>query len=427
MAATSRRRSSPSAVPPSGPTATGSSLPPTPVPSLLVPSSAAPPTALTPPATEALARARAAARRVRSQRGAAPEGAAPSGATLLASAPAGPPATATPVDPAPAPTAAPPVAGTPGGPATLEAMPDVNVAALLKESERLVADGVTDSAGTFVRYLHDLRRYALLSPDQEYRLARLAQAGNREAQEALVRHNLRFVITLAKKYASSNVLFEDLVQEGNLGLMRAVTKFDPDRGVKLVSYAAYWIEQSIRSALVNQQRAVRLPANRAAELSRVRRAVATLRLRQDRVPTAAEVARETALPEATVEMLLSIGGDVPLDAPVRENGNGSEGTWTDRLVAEGATDDALETESRAQAIAQLLVTLKSRDATVLRLCFGLNYAREHTLEEVGLILGISRERARQIRDRALRDIQASSNVHLLADFWDTRRPSDEAA
>lgn len=304
-----------------------------------------------------------------------------------------------------------------------EALPEPLIQALTHESEQLMKQASQTSASAFMRYLHDLRRYPLLTPLQEVALARLAKAGNTEAADTLVRHNLRFVIMLAKKYSTSTVLFEDLVQEGNLGLMRAVTRFDPDRGVKLVSYAAYWIEQAIRNAIINQQRTVRLPANRTAELTKIRQAVDHLR-QQEQAITPDLISQVTGVPVATVEMLMDIGHEVALDGTASGSGQGEpmSGSLLDRLPSEQLTDSHLDLQGRAEALGTVLATLMPRDATILRMCFGINYPREYTLEEIGEQLSISRERVRQIRDRALKLLQSSDKREILLDFWGGTSP-----
>jgi len=227
---------------------------------------------------------------------------------------------------------------------------------------------------------------------------------------------------LAKKYSTTTVLFEDLVQEGNLGLMRAVSRFDPDRGVKLVSYAAYWIEQAIRTALINQQRTVRIPANRAAELSKVRQAMEAIRQQRNASPTADTVASMTGLSLSTVQLLMEVGGEVQLDGPTigaEEAGS----ALLERLPSEHLADDDLDASGRAEVLSQVMSTLKPRDATIIRMCFGINYPREYTLEEIGQQIGVSRERVRQIRDRALLLMQRAPDRLLLADYWDIRQQS----
>lgn len=282
-------------------------------------------------------------------------------------------------------------------------------------AERISLTGIPgESAGTFLRYLRDMRRYPLLSQQHEYRLALLSRSGNTEARDTLVRHNLRFVITIAKKYASHGFLFEDLVQEGNIGLMRAVSKFDPNRGVKLVSYAAHWIEQAIRVALAAQGRAVRLPTNRVHELSRVRRSMHSLRDTLHRTPSVNEVASHAGLALDVTRMLMDVGNDVRLDAPLSAE---DDVPVIDRFTASATAEARVEDDNRELVIGRVLSRLKSRDATVLKLWFGIGYGRDHTLEEVGLMLGVSRERARQLRDQALERLRNLPDVELLRDFW----------
>lgn len=271
-----------------------------------------------------------------------------------------------------------------------------------------------DSLGAFSQYLSDLTAASVLPLAQEYVYARLALAGNRNAREKLIRHNLRFVVTLARKYAASGVPFEDLVQEGNMGLMKAVSRFDPDRGVRLVSYAAYWIERSMRSATMSHSRIIRLPTNRSADLSKIQRSTAVLRQKLNRAPSVEEIAAHSTLSVEVVAMLVRYGQDT---TPEARRFDQPESTAMDRLQSESVTDEGLMSSSRTEAIQRLLSTLQLRDAQALSMWFGLAGYRTHTLEEIGGKLKISRERARQICDRAIKKLRTSPDVRILEDFW----------
>jgi RNA polymerase primary sigma factor len=277
------------------------------------------------------------------------------------------------------------------------------------------ADPTDRAVSSLDLYLEDLSRYPLLKAQEEEAAARLARSGDSTGLDILVRSNLRFVISVAKRYQNRGLSFLDLIQEGNVGLITAARKFDPDQGVKFISYAVWWIRQSILAALAKHGRSVRLPLNRATELARVVRVRAELRAELDRDPTAAEIAVRAELPEATVEMLKTLNiAEVRLDAPV---GDTEEGRVSDRFfVDETSLEETVEALLLKQHIATALRELRPRDARVIRLYYGLQGEEAHTLEEIGTLLGVTRERVRQLRDRALRDLKEGSSGDVLASF-----------
>ncbi len=264
-------------------------------------------------------------------------------------------------------------------------------------------------------YLEELSRHPLLGAEEEDRVARLAQAGDRESFELLIRSNLRFVISVAKRYQNRGMSFLDLIQEGNVGLVTAARKFDPDQGVKFISYAVWWIRQAILASLAKNGRPVRLPLNRATELARVVRVREELRQSLGRDPTTAEIAVEAALEPHTVDMLQAINvAEVRLDAPV---GASDDNKLAERfLVDESSLEDSVDAILLKQHVADALRTLRPRDARVVRLYYGLQGEDQHTLEEIGQLLGVTRERVRQLRDRALRDLRSGETGRLLASF-----------
>jgi len=264
-------------------------------------------------------------------------------------------------------------------------------------------------------YLGDLSRYPLLAPDEEETVARLAQTGDQSALDTLVRSNLRFVISVAKRYQNRGLGFSDLIQEGNVGLVTAAGKFDPDQGVKFISYAVWWIRQSILAALAKQGRVVRLPLNRATELARIVRVRAELRQKLDREPTDEEIGVAAELPTATVEMLRRLNAaEVRLDAPV---GASEDSNLSERfLVDERSVEETVDASILRQHIAKALRYLRPRDARVVRLYYGLQGEESHTLEEIGKLLGVTRERVRQLRDRALREIKDGEQGRALETF-----------
>ena len=266
------------------------------------------------------------------------------------------------------------------------------------------------------QYLYEVSRTPLLTSDQEVAIARRVRGGDEEAMQELVKRNLRFVISVAKKYQNRGMALTDLIGEGNIGLMTAAKKFDPDQGVKFISYAVWWIRQSILAALARQARTVRVPLNRTADLSRILRTAETLRQELRREPTPEELAEATSL---TLEVVISLASlnvaEVRLDAPLDVGGDRS---LIDRFVGEDEADpEALIMERfLTEEIELALRTLPPRDAKVLRLYFGLDGGREHTLEEIGSMLGVTRERVRQLRDRALARLREGEVGRALASF-----------
>jgi RNA polymerase primary sigma factor len=266
------------------------------------------------------------------------------------------------------------------------------------------------------QYLYEVSKTPLLSAQQEVAIARLVRAGDGEAMQELVKRNLRFVISVAKKYQNRGLALTDLIGEGNVGLLTAARKFDPDQGVKFISYAVWWIRQAILAALARQGRTVRVPLNRTADLSRIVRTAETLRQELRREPTPEEIAHSTGLTLDVVQSLAALNtADVRLDAPLDPQGDRS---LIERFIADeqGDTEERAMDKFLSEEIEQALRTLPPRDAKVLRLYFGLDGGREHTLEEIGGMLGVTRERVRQLRDRALKRLREGDVGRALASF-----------
>jgi RNA polymerase primary sigma factor len=266
------------------------------------------------------------------------------------------------------------------------------------------------------QYLYEVSQTPLLSAQQEVAIARRVRAGDDEAMQELVKRNLRFVISVAKKYQNRGMALTVLIGEGNVGLLTAARKFDPDQGVKFISYAVWWIRQAILASLARQGRTVRVPLNRTADLSRIIRTAESLRQELRREPTPEEISGATGLTLDVVQSLAALNtAEVRLDAPLDPDG---ERSLIDRFVA----DEQGDAEARAmdkflsEEIDRALRTLPPRDAKVLRLYFGLDGGREHTLEEIGGMLGVTRERVRQLRDRALKRLKDGDVGRALASF-----------
>jgi RNA polymerase primary sigma factor len=266
------------------------------------------------------------------------------------------------------------------------------------------------------QYLFEVSKTPLLTAQQELALAKRVRAGDQDAMQELVKRNLRFVISVAKKYQNRGLALTDLIGEGNVGLLTAARKFDPDVGVKFISYAVWWIRQAILAAIARTGRTIRVPLNRTADLSRTIRATEALRQKLGREPTPQEVAASVGLSLDVVQSLMALNtSEVRLDAPLDPSG---DRTLIDRFAADGQGDVEARAMERflTEEVAQALATLPARDARVLRLYFGLDDGQEHTLEEIGGMLGVTRERVRQLRDRALKRLGEGEVGRALASF-----------
>lgn len=274
------------------------------------------------------------------------------------------------------------------------------------------------SDGSLDQYLEEISRYPLLDRDEEVRLARGIKRGEQDALDKLVRSNLRFVVTVSKKYQNQGVPLPDLINEGNLGLMRAARKFDETRGIKFISYAVWWIRQAILQALAEQSRIVRVPLNRAGLFHRIAKRKAMLVQELGREPTVAELAEEVGLTREELENTLAISrAHVSLDAPVAPGEDGRLLDYLPDRVSPGP-DEAMLEKSLTEALEAALGTLRAREATVLRLYFGLGGREPLSLERIGSRLGVTRERVRQIKQQALRRLRHASRARLLEPFTD---------
>jgi RNA polymerase primary sigma factor len=299
----------------------------------------------------------------------------------------------------------------------LAAVPQTRARSRRAEAESAAALGLYDVDGDILdQYLHEVSLTPLLTPEQEIAIARRVRQGDEEAMQELVKRNLRFVISVAKKYQNRGLPLVDLIGEGNVGLMTAARKFDPDHGVKFISYAVWWIRQAILAAIARHGRSVRVPLNRTADLSRVVRAAEALRQELSREPTPEEIAGATGLSLDVVQSLVALNtADVRLDAPLDPEGDRA---LVERFMAGSAADaeDEVIDQFLSDEIEAALRTLPPRDARVLKLYFGLEGGREHTLEEIGAIFGVTRERVRQLRDRALKRLREGDVGRALASY-----------
>jgi RNA polymerase primary sigma factor len=275
---------------------------------------------------------------------------------------------------------------------------------------------VSVEAESLDQYLRDISVYPLINREQEAALARQIRTGDESALDMLVRSNLRFVVSVAKRYQNQGVSLADLINEGNIGLMRAAQKFDETKGIKFISYAVWWIRQAILQALAEQSRIVRVPLSRAGTLHRIGKRSSSLTQELGREPTVEEIAEELELSEEEIKHTLAMAQThLSLDAPLVPGEDGQLLDYVTDQFAAGPDED-LYTEALSRSIDDALCTLSEREAKVLRLYFGLGDTEPLTLEQIGERFGITRERVRQIKERALARLRHQSRARFLETF-----------
>lgn len=255
------------------------------------------------------------------------------------------------------------------------------------------------------RYLHEIGKEKLITPDDEVRLAREIQSGSQRALEDLTKANLRFVVSVAKQYQNQGLSLGDLINEGNLGLIKAAKRFDETRGFKFISYAVWWIRQSILQALAEQSRIVRLPLNRVGALNKIGKELSKLEQEYERIPSAHELAESLEMTVGEVADTLKISGrHLSMDAPFAQ---GEDNRLLDVLENEEIPNPDFELmgESLKVEIERALSKLTKREAEVIRLYFGIGREHSLTLEEIGERFDLTRERVRQIKEKALRKLR----------------------
>jgi len=270
--------------------------------------------------------------------------------------------------------------------------------------------------GSLDQYLRDISIYPLINREQEVDLALKIRANDQEALDTLVRSNLRFVVSVAKKYQNQGVSLSDLINEGNLGLIRAAHKFDETKGIKFISYAVWWIRQAILQALAEQSRIVRVPLNRAGTLHRIGKRASALLQELGREATHAEIAEGMEITEEEVAKTMSISQThLSLDAPMNP---GEDNRLLDYLPdsMNPTPDEEMFGKALTQSIHEALDGLKEREAKILRLYFGLDAEEPMTLEEIGARLNITRERVRQIKEKALSRLRHVSRARALESY-----------
>lgn len=266
------------------------------------------------------------------------------------------------------------------------------------------------------KYLQEIGKVDLITAEEEVELAQRIKAGDRVALEKLTKANLRFVVSVAKQYQNQGLSLPDLINEGNLGLIKAAQRFDETRGFKFISYAVWWIRQSILQALAEQSRIVRLPLNKIGSINKINKAYALLEQEHERAPSAEEISEVLDMSEGDVkESLKNSGRHVSMDAPLVE---GEDSNLYDVLnIGESPSPDTLlMMESLRVEIERALQTLTPREADLIRLYFGLNGQHPMTLEEIGETFDLTRERVRQIKEKAIRRLKHTSRSKILKTY-----------
>ena len=266
------------------------------------------------------------------------------------------------------------------------------------------------------RYLQEIGKVDLLTADEEVVLAKLIRAGDKLALEKLTKANLRFVVSVAKQYQNQGLSLSDLINEGNLGLIKSAQRFDETRGFKFISYAVWWIRQSILQALAEQSRIVRLPLNRVGSLNKISRTFSQLEQKYEREPTPEELAEVLEVSADEVRDTMKVSGrHISVDAPFVK---GEENSLLDVLEnsSEEKPDDELMHDSLRKEIRRSLATLTDREADVILLYFGLNGVHPMTLEEIGAQFHLTRERVRQIKEKGIKKLRQSSRSDTLKPY-----------
>ncbi len=265
------------------------------------------------------------------------------------------------------------------------------------------------------KYLQEIGHEELISVEEEVELAQRIRKGDRKALERLTKANLRFVVSVAKQYQNQGLSLPDLINEGNLGLIKAAEKFDETRGFKFISYAVWWIRQSILQAIAEQSRIVRLPLNQVGSVNKINRALNKFEQEHERRPSAEEIANKIDLPEEKVVDAMKVSGrHISVDAPFVD---GEDNSLLDVLVNSDApmADNSLVLESLRSEIERALLTLNDRERNIIEAFFGIGQP-EMTLEEIGDKYGLTRERVRQIKEKAIRRLRHNTDNQLLKSY-----------
>ena len=267
------------------------------------------------------------------------------------------------------------------------------------------------------KYLQEIGKVDLLTPEEEVDLAKRIKQGDQEALEKLTKANLRFVVSVAKQYQNQGLSLSDLINEGNLGLIKAAQRFDETRGFKFISYAVWWIRQSILQALAEQSRIVRLPLNKVGSLNKINRAFSMLEQEFEREPSAEELAAVLEIATEEVETTLGVAArHVSMDAPFVDGEDNSLLDVLENSTTPGTDADLSYTQSLRREIERSLGTLTERQCDVIKLYFGIGVEHPMSLEDIGDKFGLTRERVRQIKDKAINKLRSVSRSKLLKHY-----------
>ncbi len=328
--------------------------------------------------------------------------------------------------------------------------PNIQAVSPMRDAPATTSDTIEPTAeerSGIKQYLQEIGQIDLLTPEQEVQLAKRIAKGDKQARDMMIRANLRLVVKIANDYSNYGLPLNDLISEGNIGLIKAVERFDPDRGAKLSTYAAWWIKQSIKRALANQSKAIRLPVHLVDKIAKMRRVISQLTDELEREPTDEEVSIVIGIPVNKVAHLKSVSvRPASLDAPIGEEDGTSFG---DLIGDEKALNpyENLNEKSYTSDISDMLHQLEEREEKIIRLRFGLDGDAPKTLEEVGSIFDITRERVRQLQNMAIKKMRnlmtdketqrtaeevreenrQRTRMRILKDFFDEKRKEQEAA
>lgn len=263
------------------------------------------------------------------------------------------------------------------------------------------------------KYLADIAKEEMVSPEEEVTLAQRIKNGDEIALERLVKSNLRFVVSVAKQYQNQGLSLPDLINEGNMGLIKAAKRFDETKGFKFISYAVWWIRQSILQAVAEQSRLVRLPLNQVGALSKIKKTSSRLEQLYHRQPTVKEIADELDIPEHKVMAAFRMNAkEVSMDAPLNDD---EDMLLIDTIIPEGAdaTDDSVARNLDGIELRRVMSVLTDKEREIINLYFGIDVSHNYTLEEIAYRLDLTRERVRQIKDKALKKLKQGPSRHLL--------------
>jgi RNA polymerase primary sigma factor len=281
---------------------------------------------------------------------------------------------------------------------------------------KIVKQVTNRDAESLDKYFQEISKIGLITADEEVELALKIKAGNSKALDALVSANLRFVVSVAKQYQGQGLKLSDLINEGNLGLVKAAKRFDETRGFKFISYAVWWIRQAIMQALAEQSRIVRLPLNKIGSINKIKKIYARLEQNEQRMPTHKEIAKQLEMTEAEVEQSLKNSGrHVSMDAPFKE---GEDSNLYNVLQSGDSPrpDSQLMVQSLKIEIERALGTLTYKEAKVIKMYYGIGNEAMSSLEEIGEKFDLTRERVRQVKQKAIRRLQSGSKTQMLKTY-----------